>query len=114
MRKPAPARGPPAASWVRAERELVRMLLHQRRYIEAAAERVDPELFADSAYRAIFERLTAHDADAPIDELAPALDEEATEVLQELLNETGGLDPPRKWSTRASTHCRPTPHREHA
>lgn len=79
----------------RAERELVRMLLHQRRYVEVAVERVDPGAFTDSAYGAIFAALAnaaAHDADAPIDVIAAGLDEDATAVLQELLNETGGID----------------------
>jgi DNA primase len=75
-----------------AERELVRVLLHQRRYVEAAAERVDPDAFADPTYRAIFERLASLDPDAPIDELALALDDQAIEVMQQLLEENGGLD----------------------
>lgn len=77
---------------VRAERELVRMLLHQRRYADAAAERVGPDMFADPAYRAIFTELTTRDHEAPIDEIAAGLDEDATEVLQELMNENGGID----------------------
>jgi DNA primase len=77
---------------VRAERELVRLLLHQRRYVEPAAERVGSDMFVDGAYRAIFTELTAGDPDAPVDALAAALDEATTEVLQELMNETGGLE----------------------
>ena len=77
---------------VRAERELVRMLLHNRRYVEGSAERIGADTFADPVYRAIFAELTSHDPDVGIDELAAALDEEATEVLQELMNENGGLD----------------------
>jgi hypothetical protein len=80
------------ARGVRAERELVRMLLHQRRYIETVGERIGADAFSDLAYRAIFAALTAHDADAPLEELASELDEDATEVLQELMNENGGLD----------------------
>ncbi len=76
----------------RAERELVRALLHRRRYVEAAAERVDPEAFTDSTYRAIFERLAVLDPEAPIDELALTLDDQTIEVMQQLLEETGGLD----------------------
>lgn len=76
----------------RAERELVRMLVHQRRYVETVAERVGPNDFADSAYRAIFSELALHDSDEPIDEVAASLDADVTQVLQELLNETGGLD----------------------
>jgi hypothetical protein len=77
---------------VRAERELVRMLLHQRRFTEPAAERIGADMFADSAYRAIFSELVAADIDAPIDVIAAGLDEDATEVLQELLDESGGID----------------------
>jgi DNA primase len=75
-----------------AERELVRVLLHQRRYVEAAAERVDPHSFSDPAYRAIFERLTALEPEAAIDDLALTLDDQAIEVMQQLLEENGGLD----------------------
>jgi DNA primase len=91
-RKPAPAREVRRIVGPRAERELVRVLLHHRRYVEAAAERVDPDAFADSTYRAIFERLASLDAEAPVDELALALDDQAIEVMQQLLEETGGLD----------------------
>jgi DNA primase len=77
---------------VRAERELVRMLLHNRRYVEGSAERIGADTFADPVYRSIFAELTSRDPDVGIEELAAALDEEATEVLQELMNENGGLD----------------------
>ena len=68
------------------------MLLHQRRFIVGAAERIGPEMFADFVYRAIFVELAAQDHEATIDEIAANLDEEATQVLQELLDERGGLD----------------------
>jgi DNA primase len=77
---------------VRAERELVRVLLHQRRYIEAVAERIGADAFTDPTYRAIFTELVTHDADMSVDDLAALLDEDATHVLQELLEENGGLD----------------------
>ena len=77
---------------LRAERELVRALLHHRRYVEPAAERVGAETFADPAYGAIFQQLASHDADAPIDELAAPLDADATFVLQELMEERGGME----------------------
>jgi DNA primase len=80
------------AQGVRAERELIRMLLHQRRYVEAAAERVGGESFTDPVYRTLFNELTAHEADVSIGVLADALDEEATTVMQELLDENGGID----------------------
>lgn len=77
---------------VRAERELVRLLLHQRRYVEASAERIGSAVFVDPAYRAIFEELVRDDPDRPVDELASALDEDATQLMQELLEENGGID----------------------
>jgi len=77
---------------VRAERELVRVLLHQRRYIEAAAERIGADAFTDPTYRAIFAELVTREPDVSVGDLAAVLDEEATEVLQELMNENGGLD----------------------
>jgi DNA primase len=80
------------ARGVRAERELVRMLLHQRRYVETVAERVGADLFADPAYQAIFKELTSGESDAGVDVIAAGLDEDATEVLQELMNEQGGID----------------------
>lgn len=76
----------------RAERELIRMLLHQRRYVEPAAEKLGAEMFADPIYRAIFAAITARDPEAPVDEIAAELDEEATAELQTLLEESGGLD----------------------
>jgi len=68
------------------------MLVHQRRYIEAASERVGPELFTDYVYRTIFTELTSSDPDVPVDVLVESLDGEATGVLQELLEENGGID----------------------
>lgn len=77
---------------VRAERELVRMLLHQRRFVDSAAERIGPDMFVDPVYRAIFVSLTTSEHEATIDEIAAPLDEEATQVLQALLEERGGVD----------------------
>ena len=77
---------------VRAERELIRVLLHQRRYIEAVAERIGADTFTDPAYRAIFTELVAREPDVSVDDLAAALDAETTSVLQELMIENGGLD----------------------
>lgn len=78
----------------RAERELVRVLLHRRRYVEPVAERIEAERFADPSAAAIFSQLTAGDPEATVDELAANLDEEAIDLLQELMGETGGLDQP--------------------
>ena len=80
------------AQGARAERELIRALLHFRRYVDAVAERIGAESFEDPTYRAIFSELLARDEDASIEEIAQALDVDATATLQELLDEQGGLD----------------------
>jgi DNA primase len=96
---PMPVRPPdrrlsPRVRGVRAERELVRVLLHHRKFIEPAAERLGVEMFVDPVYGGIFAELAAGDPDVMIDVLAAALDEESTEVLQELVSEPGGLERP--------------------
>ena len=76
----------------RAERELLRVMLHDRRYVEMVAERLGGESFTDPTYRMIFTELVTLGPDATIGEIAGAFDEEAIEVLEELLAESGGLD----------------------
>lgn len=76
----------------RAERELVRALLHFRRYVDGVAERIGAESFEDPTYRAIFTELLSLGEDASVEEIAQGLDAEATSTLQELLDERGGLD----------------------
>ena len=80
------------AAGVRAERELLRVMLHDRRYVELVAERLGSASFRDQAYRTIFTELVALGAEATIGEIAGAFDEETIEVLEELLGEAGGLD----------------------
>jgi DNA primase len=80
------------ARGVRAERELVRMLIHQRNFVEPIGERLSAEHMIDSAYRQIFSALVTHGSDASVEAIARDLDEDATEVLQELLLENGGLE----------------------
>lgn len=77
---------------VRAERELVRVMLHDRRYVEPIAERMGAESFADPVYRAIFTELVTLGPDATIGEIAGSFDEETIGVLEELIAERGGLD----------------------
>jgi DNA primase len=77
---------------VRAERELVRMLLHQRQFVEWTAERIDIESFFDSTYQRIYAELITRGPDVSVEELAGAVDQETAEVLQQLLSEPGGLD----------------------
>ena len=77
---------------VRAERELLRVMLHDRRYVELVAERLGAESFTDETYRMIFTELVSLGAEATIAEIAGGFDEEAIETLEELLAESGGLD----------------------
>jgi DNA primase len=76
---------------VRAERELVRLLLSYRRYVETTAERIGAEVFTDPLYREIFTELSM-DPDRAVDELAATLDEDGVEVLQKLLDEPVSFD----------------------
>lgn len=78
---------------VRAERELVRVLLHERRYLEAIGERIGPEQFSDPMYRRIYSELIELGPDATIGEIAGSFDEETLGgELEELIEERGGLD----------------------
>jgi len=76
---------------VRAERELVRLLLAYRRYVETTAERVGAEVFTDPVYREIFRELSL-EPDRSVDELAATFDEDTVVVLQELLEEPVSFD----------------------
>ena len=80
------------AMGVRAERELVRVMLHDRRYVEPIAERIGADNFLDPIYREIFSELVTLGPEATIGEIAGSFDEEAIGVLEELMAEQGGLD----------------------
>ncbi|MFL5605861.1 MAG: DNA primase [Gemmatimonadaceae bacterium] len=75
-----------------AERELVRVLLHRPGYFEQVVERLGAESFRDPEMRRIFAALVAHGPDAGFDVLAESLDGDAVVAMQELLEETGGLE----------------------
>ena len=75
-----------------AERELMRVLLHRPAYFEQVVERAGEESFRDADLRHIFSALVQHGADAGPDMLAEHLDGDAVVVMQELLEENGGLD----------------------
>jgi DNA primase len=75
-----------------AERELVRVLLHRPSYFEQVVERVGAEQLRDPELAEIFAAMIELGPEAPRIELAEALGEDAVELLQELLEETGGLD----------------------
>jgi DNA primase len=77
---------------VGAERELVRVLLHRPAYLEQIIERVGAESFRDPELRSIFAALVASDAEPGPEKLAETLDTESVEAMQELLEESGGLD----------------------
>ena len=109
-RQPVPAEAPPprrpeiparrggdrranhAAKGARTERELVRMLLHQRQFVEWTAEQVDIGSFTDPVYQRIYAELITRGPEVGVEELAGAIDVETAEVLQQLLSENGGLD----------------------
>jgi DNA primase len=76
----------------RAERELVRMLLHQRQFVEGTAERVDLASFSDPLLQRIYSELITRGPDVTLEELFSALDDESAVLLQQLLGENGGLD----------------------
>ncbi|HKP14875.1 MAG TPA: DnaB-like helicase N-terminal domain-containing protein, partial [Gemmatimonadaceae bacterium] len=75
-----------------AERELVRVLLHRPSYFEQVVERVGPDSFRDPELQRIFAALVTLGADAGPNAIAERLDRESIELLQELLEEQGGLD----------------------
>ena len=75
-----------------AERELVRVLLHRPSYFEQVVERVGEESFRDPELRAIFASMVVNGADAGAEALTEPLDAESVAVMQELLEEPGGLE----------------------
>ena len=70
----------------------MRVLLHRPTYFEQVIERVGEESFRDEDLRRIFAAMAVHGADAGPDVLAEHLDGDAVVVMQDLLEETGGLD----------------------
>jgi DNA primase len=76
------------------ERELVRVLLHFRHYVDAIAERLGESSFRDRRYREIFRALLAQGSDATIERLSERLSPEALAELEALAGERGGLDDP--------------------
>src|SRR5439155_15735657 len=78
------------AKGVRAERELVRMLLHQRQFVEGVGEQIGGDAFIDPTYQRLFTELVTRGPDVSVEELAAAVDLETAEILQHLLGEAGG------------------------
>jgi replicative DNA helicase len=70
----------------------MRVLLHRPAYFEQVIERLGEESFRNPELRRIFAAMVSHGAEAGPDVLAEALDGDAVVVMQELLEEAGGLE----------------------
>jgi DNA primase len=78
-----------------AERELVRILVHRRQNVERVIESVGPATFRNETLAQILTALVSA-PDAPLDQIATALDDDAVAVLDQLTSEDGGLDDPSR------------------
>lgn len=74
-----------------AERELVRVMVHERGQVDGLAERVDPAEFQNAELREIFQTLVTLGDEATIEQLSSALSTPAVEELQALLDEPDAL-----------------------
>jgi DNA primase len=74
-----------------AERELVRVMVHERGEVDALAERVDPAEFHNPQLREIFQTLVRLGDEASIEDLSSALTPAAVEEMQALLEEPDAL-----------------------
>ena len=85
-RRNAPARSPAS----RTERYLVWILMHHRSQLETVGEQVGPAELRDTTLREIYAALLAAAPDAPLEEIAGKLSEEARTLFAELLEEPAG------------------------
>ena len=74
-----------------AERELIRVMLSARAMIERIGERIAAQEFRDRQYREIFEALARFGAEATSEEIAAALSEESTAVVDALMAEPDAI-----------------------
>jgi DNA primase len=74
-----------------AERELVRVMVHERGEVDVLAERVDPAEFRNPELREIFQTLVRLGDEASIEDLSSALSPAAVEEMQALLQEPDAL-----------------------
>jgi DNA primase len=74
-----------------AERELVRVMVHERGEVDALAERFDPADFQNPLLREIFQTLVKLGDEASIEDLSSALTPDAVEEMQALLEEPDAL-----------------------
>ncbi|HVZ79102.1 MAG TPA: DNA primase [Gemmatimonadaceae bacterium] len=89
--RPVRHRGRPTRA-SRAERELVRIMVHRPGYVEVVAERIGPQEFHDPLLAAIYARVADAPAGWQVHDLLAGLDADAGVLVQELLGEDGGLD----------------------
>lgn len=75
-----------------AERELIRVLLHRPAYLEQVGEREGRETFRVKELRQIYDALVEHGVEQGPASLASHLPASAVELLEELLEDLGGLD----------------------
>jgi DNA primase len=75
-----------------SEKQLIRVLLHRPIYLEQVMEREGPDSFRTPELNRIFRALMDHAEDPRPEILAGILDPDAVAVMQELLNDVGGLD----------------------
>ncbi|HSA57034.1 MAG TPA: DNA primase [Gemmatimonadaceae bacterium] len=98
---PGPARVPrgrrrATGAETAAERDLVRVMLALRSYVERIGERIGPEGFRDPRYREIFEGLVRLGAEVPAQTLAAALSPESVAALEALLAELDAVVDPER------------------
>ena len=74
-----------------AERELVRVMLHERGEVDGLAERIDPAEFQNAELREIFQALVHLGDGIGIEELSSVLTPAAVEEMQALLEEPDAL-----------------------
>ena len=74
-----------------AERELVRVMLHERSEVDGLAEQIDPAEFRNAELREIFQTLVQLGDGIGIEELSSALTPTAVEEMQALLEEPDAL-----------------------
>jgi DNA primase len=86
----APLR-PTKTAEVRFERDLLRLMLVHRPYIDRVLGEYGPEAWRDGAAGAVFTTLREIGPDATMEELAEALEPEAVELAQKLLGEAAAV-----------------------
>jgi DNA primase len=78
-----------------AERELVRLALHRRQFVEGLAERIGPDSFRDPLLSQIFSGLIAA-PEGSVESLVMTLDDDAVALVNQLSENGGGLEIPAR------------------